>query len=353
MLSYNIDNKGLDSLFSDNIRLIRDISLDSLMYEAEKIKQMSKDIYVYKNELKSMANEYGFYFAISNKKYMASDWAVNYICSSYGIPKRYISNAIHMAREKKYRPLIALVNDTFNTFLNSPDYYGDDVVNKRVGLRRSKYLVRILGDNYIRAIRSENFRVRDNFPLLLDIKDTINAYYNITEGIINKDVLVLRMYLKEVFKYGKKDIKVGVQIKNSETGFYALQVQILISIDNIEFTSEKILEMRHNAKAVTSVDVNGYLKDIAIRYKNNVVKYVKNIIRDNSVNEEYYTKVVPELKNLLNKDDYIYLLKISKKRKRINIAKEILMLVKEYDFIRKEKIENLIVNRILELKVNI
>ena len=32
------------------------------MYEAEKIKQMSKDIYVYKNELKSMANEYGFYF---------------------------------------------------------------------------------------------------------------------------------------------------------------------------------------------------------------------------------------------------------------------------------------------------
>lgn len=350
MLNYSFNELYLMSTLKESLRLIEGISFESIINEAERIKTSSKDVYINKKDIMSRADENGFNFYIKGKKYIASDWAVNYICSSYGIPKKYISNAIHLARERRYKPLIALVNDTFNTFLNSPT---KKQVNNKDGDSLSRYLVRVIGDNYIRAIRSSNFKVRDNYPLLLDIKDTVNRFYNIDSGFINHDILIMRMYLKENYCFSKEKINIGVQLKNSETGYYALQLQILISLDGIEFVSEKILDIRHNANKVSSIDINGYLKDIALRYKENIFDAIKNMIKDNKINEDYYSKILPELQKYLNKEDYESVVKKSKRGRKIDVAKTILNCVRDYDFVRKEKIENIIVKEILNLKVDL
>lgn len=354
MLNYSFNELYLRSTLKESLKLIEGISFESIIYEAERIKTASKDLYINKKDILSRVDENGFNFYIKGKKYIASDWAVNYICSSYGIPKKYISNAIHIARERKYKPLIALVNDTFNTFLNCPTR--KESINKNNfdnGDSSSMYLVRVIGDKYIRAIRSSNFKVRDNYPLLLDIKDTVTRFYNMDSGFINHDILIMRMYLKEKYCFSKEKISIGVQLKNSETGYYALQLQILISIDGIEFVSEKILDIRHNANKVSSVDINGYLKDIALRYKENIFNAIKNTIKDNKINEDYYSKILPTLQKYLNKEDYEIVVKKSKRDRKIDVAKTILYCVRDYDFVRKEKIENIIVKEILNLKVEI
>lgn len=356
MLKYNIDNVPLHILNDENVRLDNNISFEGLLYEAEKIKENSTDFIIDKKKIKSLANEKGFIFSIENKKYWVSNWAIHYVCTTHGIPKSYINKIMYLASERNHKPLIALTNDTINTFLNTPTRKISISTKKGSHLgdnSGSEYLIRVINKNYIRAIRSSNFKIKDNYPLLFDIKDTVMKYYVLSSGVVNYNVLILRMFLKERYVYSKKNIKIGVQLKNSETGHYALQLQILISIDGFEFSSNSILNMRHSAKAISNVDVNKDIISVAEDYKESIFSSVKDIIKDNKLNEQYYSDVLPELRVYLNKDDYSLIEKFSRKSNKISISKKILKTVSDYDFVRKEKIESIIVNKILKLRIDI
>lgn len=344
MLNNNVDDISLKWFYSDNVKLNENITLDNIIKESEDIKKSSTDFIINKKSILSRANEDGFNFCIDNKIYRATDWAVHYICTSHGVSKRYLSRLLHLAKETQYSPFIGLANDTINTFLSSPS-------NKKTK-KEDNYLVRVIYGNFIRAIRSDSFKVKDNYPLLLDIKNTINEYYNVSSGKIDYNILILRMYLKENFKYLKKKINIGLQLKNSETGYYALQLQVLVKIDGMEFSSETLLNMRHNAKAISTVDVDRYIKDVALRYKNNILKAIKNIFKDNEIDEIYYSHIAFQLKSYLNKDDYKKIEKFSKKSNKFDLCKEILNVCKDYDFLRKERIESIIVDKILKLKID-
>lgn len=358
MLDFNIEEFPLKWRYGDSIRLKDRISLESIMLESERIREISKDLIVYKKDIYSRANEEGFQFSIYNKMYYASDWAVHYISASHGISKRYLSNLLSLAKERGYKPFIGLANDTINTFLNSPSkkerkLLKNDINTRFLADNKDKYLVRIIGDNYIRAIRSSNFKVKDNYPLLLDIKDTIEKYYILKSGIVDYNVLILRMYLDEERVLLKRHINIGLQLKNSETGYYALQIQLLISIDGVEFSSQTLLNIRHNAKAITTVDVNKYMEDVALRYKNKIFEAVENTIKNNKIEESYYSYIIYELKRYLNKDDYEDMDNLKNKQNKLELSKKILDICKNYNFIRKEKVESFVVDKILELTINV
>ena len=334
------------------------VTVESIMRESERIRELSSDLIVYKKDIYSRANEEGFRFLIYNKMYYASDWAVHYICTSHGVSKRYLSSLLHLAKERNYKPFVGLANDTINTFLNSPSRKEVKLLknggNKGDSLdNNGKYLVRIIGDNYIRAIRSSNFKVKDNYPLLLDIKDTINRYYTLTSGIVDYNVLVLRMYLDEKRVFLDRGVKIGLQLKNSETGYYALQIQLLVSIDNIEFSSKTLLNIRHNTKAINTVDVNKYMEDIVLCYKDKIFKSIEENIENNKIEESRYADIINEMKRFLNKEDYDELNNFSGKINKLELSKKVLNICKDYNFVRKELIESLVVDKILELTIEV
>lgn len=345
MINNNVDEMSLKWFYNDNIRLLENITLKYIIEESKNIKESSYDFLINKNKIASRANREGFNFLINNKMYRATDWSVHYICTSHGISKRYLSRLLTLSKERGYTPFVGLANDTINTFLNAPD-------NKK-NLKEEKYLIRVMNDNFIRAIRSSNFKVKDNYPLLTEIEDSITEYYDVSSGKIDYNVLILRMYLKENFKIKKKNINIGLQLKNSETGYYALQLQLLIKIDNIEFSSETLLNIRHNAKAISDIDVDKYIKNLALVYKNKVLKSIESIFDDNILDEIYYSTIAFQLKKYLNKEDYKKIEKIAKKHNKFDLSKEILTLCSNYDFLRKERIESIIVDKILQLKIDV
>lgn len=352
MVNFDIEETHLRWRYGDRIKLKDGVTLTSIILKSKKIKEMSRDLIVYKKDIYSRANEEGFRFAIYDKMYYASDWAVHYICTSHGVSKRYLSNLLYLAKERNYKPFVGLANDTINTFLNSPSKKELKLLKNDVN-NKDKYLVRVIGDNYIRAIRSSSFKVKDNYPLLLDIKDTIERYYILKSGVVDYNVLILRMYLDEERVLLKKHIKVGLQLKNSETGYYALQIQLLISIDGVEFSSKTLLNIRHNAKAITTVDVNKYMEDVALCYKDKIFKAVENTIKNNKINEAYYSHIADELKRWLNKDDYEKLDNFAYKQCKLELSKKILDVCKDYNFVKKEKVESLVVDKILGLTIDV
>lgn len=250
-------------------------------------------------------------------------------CDKHHIPKAYITRCIDASK-------IALAEDNLNAWTEGS--------NAGILLRMIKS--KGLNTSYVRAYFSNRYSRYDNQEMLDNILPVLQDDFIIKTGCANEDIMVLRFYEKNPMIVDGKEVRIGVQVKNSETGFYPICMNYMITIDGIEYPcfgeNKNYISVKHNFSKENKPDLAALSQEL-LSHKEDIKNLTMKSLKNAKITPELMNAFMDKVKKILTKDDFgDIVVSIPTNANKLTVGKTILNVASDYSFIKKEALEMLI-----------
>lgn len=198
-------NRSTEEAFHRNIA-----GFDDYLNLANSIKEDSRDIKVYGNDLKPLIDENGIQLLVGDEPFKVTEWSLSQFATKVGVPYSY---AVNMAENRKY--------DLFK--MNFQSWIDSHAAGK-------EFLVRTYG-SFARGVLSDSYQPTDVdfvLPLFRDGLQTSNMNFKIDKGIMNPEYTNIRVIADRQIDVGGDPHFVGFNFVSSDVGRASLKMEFFI-----------------------------------------------------------------------------------------------------------------------------